>query len=179
LIHLSTLNTMYSKSCQKYPELLKTVKLQTVKNVLTPLALKSLYSTLFHCHLIYAMSMWTICNLQLQKDLHIKQKMAVLTVAGLNYNDHTEPTFKKLEMLPLPWPVLPASRTYTRRCLLTIDSVLGGPFRFTPSIIVGCCCMPRPSVLPSCWTLHTTRRWSLFRQLADPLGRHDRTCPAL
>jgi hypothetical protein len=69
--------------------------LRTVKNVLTPIALKALYYTLFHCHLIYAMPIWTICNLQLQKDLHIKQKMAIRTVAGLKYNDHTEPTFKK------------------------------------------------------------------------------------
>jgi len=76
--------------------------LRTVKNVLTPIALKSLYYTLFHCHLIYAMPIWTICNLQLQKDLHVKQKMAIRTVAGLKYNDHTEPTFKKLEILPLP-----------------------------------------------------------------------------
>ncbi len=76
--------------------------LRTVKNVLTPIALKSLYCTLFHCHLIYAMPIWTICNLQLQKDLYIKQKMAIRTVAGLKYNDHTEPTFKKLEILPLP-----------------------------------------------------------------------------
>jgi hypothetical protein len=69
--------------------------LRTVKNVLTPIALKALYYTLFHCHLIYAMPIWTICNRQLQKDLHIKQKMAIRTVAGLKYNDHTEPTFKK------------------------------------------------------------------------------------
>jgi hypothetical protein len=48
------------------------------------------------------MPIWTICNQQLQKDLHIKQKMAIRTVAGLKYNDHTEPIFKKLEILPLP-----------------------------------------------------------------------------
>jgi hypothetical protein len=76
--------------------------LRTVKNMLTPSALKSLYYTLFHCHIIYAMPIWTVCNLQLQKDLHIKQKMAIRAVAGLKYNDHTEPTFKKLEILPLP-----------------------------------------------------------------------------
>ena len=76
--------------------------LRTVKNLLTPHTLKSLYYTLFHCHLIYAMPIWTICNLQLQKDLHIKQKMALRTIAGLKYNDHTEPTFKKLEILPFP-----------------------------------------------------------------------------
>ena len=76
--------------------------LRTVKNTLTPSALKSLYYTLFHCHLIYAMPIWTICNQQLKKDLHVKQKMAIRTVAGLKYNDHTEPTFKKLEILPFP-----------------------------------------------------------------------------
>jgi hypothetical protein len=48
------------------------------------------------------MPIWTICNLQLQKDLHIKQKIALRTIAGLKYNDHTEPTFKKLEILPFP-----------------------------------------------------------------------------
>jgi hypothetical protein len=76
--------------------------LRTVKNMLTPSALKSLYYTLFHCHIIYAMPIWTVCNLKLQKDLHVKQKMAIRAVAGLKYNDHTEPTFKKLEILPLP-----------------------------------------------------------------------------
>jgi hypothetical protein len=73
--------------------------LRTVNNVLlTPIALKSLYYTLFHSHLIYAIPNWTICNLQLQKDLHIKQKMAIRTVrTGPKYNDHTEPTFKYLK----------------------------------------------------------------------------------
>ncbi len=28
--------------------------------------------------------------------------MALRTIAGLKYNDHTEPTFKKLEILPFP-----------------------------------------------------------------------------
>jgi hypothetical protein len=61
--------------------------LRTVKNLLTPHTLKSLYYTLFLCHLIYAMPIWTVCNLQLQKDLHIKLKMALRTIAGLKYND--------------------------------------------------------------------------------------------
>jgi len=76
--------------------------LRTVKNILTEKALKSLYYSLIHCHLIYAIPIWSICNQQLQKELYIKQKMAVRIVSGLKYNDHTEPMFKKLEILPLP-----------------------------------------------------------------------------
>jgi len=74
----------------------------TVKNVLTEKALKSLYYSLIHCHLIYAMPIWSICNQQLKKDLSVKQEMAIRAIAGLQYNDQTEPMFEKLEILPLP-----------------------------------------------------------------------------
>ena len=40
--------------------------LRTVKNVLTEKALKSLYYSLIHCHLIYSMPIWSICNQQLK-----------------------------------------------------------------------------------------------------------------
>jgi hypothetical protein len=76
--------------------------LRTVKNILTPNALKSLYYSLIHCHLIYASPIWSICNQQLQNDLFKKQKLAIRSIAGLKYNDHTEPSFKKLEILPIP-----------------------------------------------------------------------------
>jgi hypothetical protein len=71
----------------------------TVKNNLTPNALKS---PLIHCHLIYASPIWSICNQQFQNDLFKKQKLAIRAIAGLKYNDHTEPHFKKLEILPIP-----------------------------------------------------------------------------
>ena len=76
--------------------------LRSVKNILTAKALKSLYYSLIHCHLIYAIPIWSICSQQLQKELFKKQKFAIRTIAGLKYNDHTEPSFKKLEILPLP-----------------------------------------------------------------------------
>jgi hypothetical protein len=75
---------------------------RTVKNILTPNALKSLYYSLIHCHLIYASPIWSICNQQLQNDLFKKQKLAIRAIAGLKYNGHTEPHFKKLEILPIP-----------------------------------------------------------------------------
>jgi hypothetical protein len=52
--------------------------------------------------LIYASPIWSICNQQLQNDLFKKQKLAIRAIAGLKYNDHTEPFFKKLEILPIP-----------------------------------------------------------------------------
>jgi hypothetical protein len=76
--------------------------LRTVKNILTPSALKSLYYSLIHCHLIFASPIWSICNQQLQNDLLKKQKLAIRSIAGLKYNDHTEPSFKKPEILPIP-----------------------------------------------------------------------------
>jgi hypothetical protein len=76
--------------------------LRTVKNILTPNALKSLYYSLIHCHLIYASPIWSVCNQQLQNDLFKKQKLAIRAISGLKYNDHTEPSFKKLEILPIP-----------------------------------------------------------------------------
>jgi hypothetical protein len=63
---------------------------RTVKNFLTEKALKSLFYSLIHCHLIYAIPIWSICSQQLQNELHKKQKIAIRAIAGLKYNDHTE-----------------------------------------------------------------------------------------
>jgi len=76
--------------------------LRCVKNVLTPKALKSLYYSLIHCHLIYALPIWSICNQKLKKEIFTKQKMAIRIIAGLKYNAHTEPSFKNLQILPFP-----------------------------------------------------------------------------
>ena len=76
--------------------------LRSVKNFLTPKALKSLYYSLIHCHLIYALPIWSICNQKLKKDIFTKQKMAIRIISGLKYNAHTEPTFKALKILPFP-----------------------------------------------------------------------------
>ena len=76
--------------------------IRTVKNILNKKALKALYYTLIHCHLIYAIQIWSCCSKKLVNDLFSKQKTAVRLVEGLKYNAHTEPTFKKLKILPLP-----------------------------------------------------------------------------
>jgi hypothetical protein len=61
--------------------------LRNVKNILTPNALKSLYYSLIHCHLIYASPKWFMCNQQLQNYLFKKHKHAI----------RAEPHFKNLK----------------------------------------------------------------------------------
>ncbi len=69
------------------------------KNILTPWALKSIYYSLIHCHLIYALPIWSICNQQMQTELFKKQKSSIRAIAGVKYNDHTESHFKNWKSL--------------------------------------------------------------------------------
>jgi hypothetical protein len=96
----------------------------TVKNIFTANALKSLYSSLNHCHLMYASPIWSICNQQLQNDLFKKQKLTIRTIAGFKYNDHTEPFFKKLEILPIPSLMLTSSQFNSCNVLYSIFFLL-------------------------------------------------------
>ena len=75
--------------------------LRSVKNLLPPHSLKTLYYSLFHCHLVYGIETWSSAAPSLLKPLFTKQKMAVRILANKPYNAHTEPLFKSLEILPL------------------------------------------------------------------------------
>jgi len=76
--------------------------LRQEKNFLPPAALKTLYYSLFHCHLIYAIEIWSNVTDSLLKPLITKQKAAIRLLANQSYNVHTEPLFKALSnILPL------------------------------------------------------------------------------
>jgi hypothetical protein len=75
--------------------------LRTAKNLLTEKSLKSLYYALVHCHLIYGILIWSSTSYSNLKGLEKKQKDAVRIVTQSHYNSHTEPIFKKLNILPL------------------------------------------------------------------------------
>ena len=75
--------------------------LRSTKNFLPPKARKSVYYTLFHCHLIYCLPIWSCTSMSNIKALSTMQKKAIRTVALENYNAHTEPIFKNLRILPL------------------------------------------------------------------------------
>ena len=63
-----------------------------------------MYNSIFHCHLLYAVHIWSCSNSGPINDLFKLQKSCYPdnTVSGSSYNSHTEPLFKKLEILPLP-----------------------------------------------------------------------------
>ena len=75
--------------------------LNMVKKILPQPALKTLYYSLIHCHLNYAIEIWSCTSQANMKPLITKQKHAIRSICRLKYNSHTEPHFKKLEILPL------------------------------------------------------------------------------
>jgi hypothetical protein len=74
--------------------------LRSVKN-LSEKSLKALYYSLVHCHLIYGVQVWSCVNQSLLKGIEKKQKDAIRIISLASYNAHTEPLFKKLNILPL------------------------------------------------------------------------------
>jgi hypothetical protein len=75
--------------------------LQSAKNFLSEKSLISLYYAIVHCHLIYGILIWSCTIFSNLKSLEKKQKDAVRIVTMSPYNSHTEPLFKKLNILPL------------------------------------------------------------------------------
>jgi hypothetical protein len=90
--HIQTITAKVSKSLYF---------IRSAKNILSEKALKSLYYSLVHCHLVYGIHIWSCTNNSNFKNLEIKQKAAVRIITNSNYNAHTEPIFKKTNILPL------------------------------------------------------------------------------
>ena len=75
--------------------------IRTSKIFLTTQALKSLYYSLIHSHLTYAISIWSCTAPTNLLSLVKVQKKAIRLISQAKHNDHTEPLFKKLGILPL------------------------------------------------------------------------------
>jgi len=65
-------------------------------------ALKSVYFTLVHSHLVYCIQIWSCCPPSNLTALFKKQKIAIRLINHSKYNSHTESLFKSCEILPLP-----------------------------------------------------------------------------
>ena len=76
--------------------------LRTAKNTLSSKSLLLIYNSIFHCHLLYAIQIWSCSRSGPINELFKMQKKAIRIVSGSSYNSHTEPLFKKLGVLPLP-----------------------------------------------------------------------------
>jgi hypothetical protein len=91
--HLSLIRSKLSKSL---------FQIRKAKNFLAKESLILLYYAIFHSHLAYATIVWSSANQSLINDIFKLQKKAIRLITLSKYNAHTEPIFKKLNILPLP-----------------------------------------------------------------------------
>ncbi len=76
--------------------------MRTAKNLLDAKSLTSLYYSLIHSHLVYAIQVWSSGNRDSINTLFKMQKKAIRIIHSLPYNAHTESFFKISKILPLP-----------------------------------------------------------------------------
>jgi hypothetical protein len=97
----SKLNFKYhvSKMCKKIASSLYVINM--AKNFLSFTALKSLYFALVHSHFIYGIHVWSAAPQYVINSLEKLQKKAIRIINSAPYNSHTEPLFKKCEILPI------------------------------------------------------------------------------
>jgi Reverse transcriptase (RNA-dependent DNA polymerase)/Endonuclease/Exonuclease/phosphatase family len=74
--------------------------LKSAKNILSSNALRSLYYAIFHCHLVYCVHIWSCTSANNLAEIVKKQKAAIRILTLSTYNSHTEPLFKKMNILP-------------------------------------------------------------------------------
>ena len=85
------LNIIPPLSAKKLSKALYTLCM--AKNILSSKNLKLIYYSTFHCHLIYAIQIWSCCPTANINELFKLQKTAVRTHCNAKYNAHTEPLF--------------------------------------------------------------------------------------
>ena len=102
--------------------------LRTVKNFLPEKALKSIYYSLFHSHLVYCLPVWSSASQSLLKKITILQKKAIRILTHNVYNAHTEPLFKKEKILPFEKLILFFNLQFMQK---NIQGLLPDAFRDT------------------------------------------------
>ena len=65
--------------------------LRLAKNLLNTSSLILLYHSLFHCHLIYALPIWSCTSSSILSQVFTMQKNAIRTINNVKYNAHTDP----------------------------------------------------------------------------------------
>jgi hypothetical protein len=75
--------------------------LNQAKNFLTPKALKTLYFSLVHPHLLYCINIYSCTSQANLNRIYKLQKKAIRIISNANSSAHTEPLFHSLGILPL------------------------------------------------------------------------------
>ena len=89
--HINDLNKKLSKSL---------FCLRKCQSLLTETAMKCLYFSIFHCHLVYGILIYSCASPTNLSNIKIKQKMAVRCIKQATYYSHSGPIFKNLQILP-------------------------------------------------------------------------------
>jgi exonuclease III len=90
-VHINELNKKLSKSL---------FCLRKCQSLLTEKALKALYFSIFHCHLVYGILIYSCASPSNLTSIITKQKMAVRCIKQATYYSHSRPLFKDLNILP-------------------------------------------------------------------------------
>lgn len=75
--------------------------LNSAKHFLSTKALKLIYFSIIHSHLLYCLPIFSVAAESLMEPLFKLQKRAIRIISKSKYNEHTEPIFFKLSILPL------------------------------------------------------------------------------
>jgi len=73
--------------------------MRNARNFINQKTLISLYYALFHCHIIYAIEIWSVSSQSNLNTIVKKQKDAIRLISNSRYNAHTQPLFKTYEIL--------------------------------------------------------------------------------
>jgi len=71
------------------------------KHILSTHNMRTVHHSLIYPYITYGTLLWSCCHSMYLRRLVILQKKAIGTVSKSNYNAHTEPLFKKLQILKL------------------------------------------------------------------------------
>jgi len=75
--------------------------LRISKNIMTTNTLKTLYHSVFQCHINYGLALWGSASKKYINKIWIQQKKAIRIIAKEKYNAHTNNLFSKFKILKL------------------------------------------------------------------------------
>jgi hypothetical protein len=82
------------------------------KHTLTSKALKALYTSFFHSHLLYCTNIYSCTSQADINKIFLQQKKAIRIITNSGYNAHTAPLFHSLNILPLAKIITNAKLTF-------------------------------------------------------------------
>jgi hypothetical protein len=109
-----------------------------VKHTLSPKALKTLYTSFFHSHLLYCTNIFSSTSQTNITSIFKQQKKAIRILAKADYLEHTAPLFESLCILPLEKIILQAKATFMHSIFYNLHphlSMTSGPHMHNATLL--------------------------------------------